>query len=54
MYILILIISSTLNGSITSSSVEFHNEMDCLKAIPKILELEKGFRVKATCIRNEK
>lgn len=55
MFILFLIVLNSSQSSISSSNVKFSNEMACLKAISKLLEMEKkfGVHVQARCVKDE-
>jgi hypothetical protein len=50
-HILILIV--TLNSGISVTSVRFHSEETCLRAIGKLIDMEKigSPKIKATCVR---
>jgi len=52
-WILVFLVLS--NNNLTTNSVEFTEQMNCLQAIEKILEWEKNKKqsliVKATCIK---
>lgn len=50
MWILILVILSKNN--ITSTSVKFQENVNCLQAIDKLLEMEKtGIKIQARCVK---
>jgi len=54
MYTMILVVL-LYNNSITTTTVTFNNEVNCLEAISKALEMEKtnrGLQVKARCVKN--
>lgn len=53
MFILILIVMNSAGSSISSNKIRFSNESTCLKAINKLVQLEKGFVVKATCVKDD-
>lgn len=55
MFVLLVIVLNSSGSSVTSQSIIFDNEVRCLEAISKVLELEKGrsVTVKARCLKQQ-
>jgi hypothetical protein len=53
MFVLILVLLNSSGGAISSNEIRFSSESSCLKAINKLVQLERGFTVKATCVKDE-
>lgn len=49
-YILIMIVLNNSGSSIATQSIRFNSNSSCLQAIQKLIDMERGFKVKATCI----
>jgi len=55
MFILFLIVLNSSGSSVSSSNARFESEISCLKAIEKLLTMEKqfGIRVQARCVKGD-
>ena len=53
MYILLLVILNSSGSSVTTTSIKFNSETNCLMAINEILKLEdrNKLRVQARCLK---
>lgn len=50
-FILIMIVLNSSGSSIDTHSIKFLSNNACLQAIQKVVSLERGFTVKATCVQ---
>jgi hypothetical protein len=49
-YILVMIIINSAGSSVTSQSIKFYSQAACLKAMSRVVDMEKHFTVKAICV----
>lgn len=49
-YILVMIILNSTGSSVASHSVKFSSQSACLKAMSRVIDMEKHFTVKAICV----
>lgn len=53
MWVLILVLMTKLGpGTVSSSSIEFSEQMNCLQAVGKLMDWEQGnLKIKAMCVK---